>query len=236
MTTANSFEPIVSNAGRFLVFHEESFSEVGISSNVYITKSNGKYFLFDASGHPELLSYLNKAGIQVGDVGAVFLTHGHRDHIRGLISLFRTSVNVNTYLISDDLDLVEECLGKVRIMDMADGEPLLRQLGFEAIRTPGHTRGSVCFYSSGERLLVSGDTVFADGYFGRTDLHGGNDSNMRSSLKLLCGLDVQALLPGHGHYLLKDGNVSIATAEENAAYLLDPSCSVKPAPGSITRL
>ncbi len=43
-------QPLVSRAGRFLTIHDESFVGVSISSNVYITESDGKYYVFDASG------------------------------------------------------------------------------------------------------------------------------------------------------------------------------------------
>jgi hypothetical protein len=43
---------------------------------------------------------------------------------------------------------------------------------------------------------------------------------MKASLKLLAGLDVEAMLPGHGFYILRGGRDSISVALANAAYLL----------------
>lgn len=53
---------------------------------------------------------------------------------------------------------------------------------WKIIWTPGHTHGSVCFYNEKEKCLISGDTIFYHSY-GRTDLEGGNDTDMTQSLK-----------------------------------------------------
>jgi glyoxylase-like metal-dependent hydrolase (beta-lactamase superfamily II) len=64
--------------------------------------------------------------------------------------------------------------------------------------TPGHSAGSVCLYSSAEKTLVSGDTLFNAG-FGRTDLPGGDLSALEASLTRLMALSPETVvLPGHG--------------------------------------
>lgn len=222
MTPPRGFLPLVSEAGNFLVIHEESFREAGLSSNVYALKSNGRFYLFDASGHPDLVSFLRSAEIPAGSIEAVFLTHGHADHVMGLASL--SKAGVAAFIDTEDAPMVEDCLGNVHARDLAEGAPLLEALGIEPIKTPGHTRGSTCFYSRNESLLISGDTVFANGCFGRTDLPGGSDGDMMASLTLLCGLAVDTLLPGHGHYVLRGGRSCLSAALANATYLLCGAC------------
>ena len=78
---------------------------------------------------------------------------------------------------------------------------------WKVIWTPGHTKGSCCLYSSKEKKLISGDTVFYLSY-GRTDLPGGDGMEMRNSLKLLNRLipgDTE-VYPGHDRsgFLLKE--------------------------------
>jgi glyoxylase-like metal-dependent hydrolase (beta-lactamase superfamily II) len=67
----------------------------------------------------------------------------------------------------------------------------------EVIHTPGHTQGSICL-KVGQRLFT-GDLLFIDGV-GRTDLPGGNDSQMKESLELISGIikPGMEILPGHG--------------------------------------
>ena len=62
------------------------------------------------------------------------------------------------------------------------------------IKTPGHTRGSVCFLY--EDVLFSGDTIFHNG-IGRTDLPGGSETEMKNSLEKLKKIDYKILCPGH---------------------------------------
>ena len=74
-------------------------------------------------------------------------------------------------------------------------------LGHHTLRvlhTPGHTPGGVCFYEPDEKVLFSGDTLFAES-IGRTDLGGKHDQLIHSIRTQLLTLpdDVQ-VLPGHG--------------------------------------
>jgi glyoxylase-like metal-dependent hydrolase (beta-lactamase superfamily II) len=52
-------------------------------------------------------------------------------------------------------------------------------------------------YEAEKKWLFSGDTVFADGYFGRVDHPGGNALQLVNSLEKLAELDVVNLYPGH---------------------------------------
>lgn len=72
---------------------------------------------------------------------------------------------------------------------------------WKVIHTPGHTPGSVCLYNEADRCLVSGDTLFYHS-FGRTDLYGGNESDIYRSLdKLRSVIKGDTLVyPGHEYY------------------------------------
>ena len=73
------------------------------------------------------------------------------------------------------------------------------RLGSEEIKvihTPGHTRGSICLLAN--NMLLTGDTLFADG-FGRIDFYGGSLHEIRQSLLRLSKLDPNiTIYPGHG--------------------------------------
>lgn len=70
---------------------------------------------------------------------------------------------------------------------------------FKVLHTPGHTQGSCCFYSQEEKIMFSGDTLFACGGIGRTDLPGGSYEKLMQSLDKLAGYpDGITIYPGHG--------------------------------------
>jgi len=69
----------------------------------------------------------------------------------------------------------------------------------QVILTPGHSPGSVCFYSEKDGWLIGGDVLFA-GSIGRTDLPGGHHETLLKSIreKLLPLPDSVSVHPGHG--------------------------------------
>ena len=80
---------------------------------------------------------------------------------------------------------------------LADGDVVeVDGLKLQVLHTPGHTQGSLSFYTEG--MLFSGDTLF-QGSIGRTDLPGGNFEQEMASIvdKLLALPDDTVVLPGH---------------------------------------
>ena len=66
------------------------------------------------------------------------------------------------------------------------------------ITTPGHSKGSVVFYSKEENIAFTGDTLFRFSV-GRTDLHGGSMMQLTQSLHKLRKLPPATIIyPGHG--------------------------------------
>lgn len=51
----------------------------------------------------------------------------------------------------------------------------------QVVHTPGHTPGSCCFYVQDQ--WFTGDTIFPDGFCGRTDFPGGNENDMQKSIE-----------------------------------------------------
>ncbi len=80
--------------------------------------------------------------------------------------------------------------GGVGLITIAD-------LSFQCLETPGHTRGSVCYYFEQEKVIFTGDTLFK-GTCGRTDLPGGDGRILAQSLKKLAALpDDVTVYAGH---------------------------------------
>lgn len=92
-----------------------------------------------------------------------------------------------------------------------DGDVI--ELGDERINvisTPGHSKGSICLLCGDK--LISGDTLFANGY-GRYDLHGGSLKELTASLSLLRDLDPNlTIYPGHGN------TATLSSAIDNLLY------------------
>ena len=134
-------------------------------------------------------------------------THGHWDHIGdnaavaehsgadiAVHPLDRERLEQPTS-ISAPFDIVPS----VPAVELAEGD-LIRfgELRLRVLHTPGHTQGSVCLHAEDDGILFSGDTLFAGGW-GRTDLPGGDETQMVESLVRLTGFeDPLRVLPGHG--------------------------------------
>ena len=134
---------------------------------------------------------------------AVFLTHGHFDHASGVRPEWK---EVWIHPAED------AALPFIAIPPNA--KPLVGQQfdfgphHFDILPTPGHTPGSICLLEQMSGFLFSGDTKFAGGGFGRTDLGGPDaEEHMRESLQMLGQVEWNVLCPGHGELENKDGQM-----------------------------
>jgi glyoxylase-like metal-dependent hydrolase (beta-lactamase superfamily II) len=67
-------------------------------------------------------------------------------------------------------------------------------------------------------VLFSGDTLFANGSFGRTDLPGGNHKELQQSIQRLASIDINALYPGHEEWVEENANEHIKKSLQNIYY------------------
>ncbi len=143
----------------------------------------------------------------------ILLTHGHFDHCLAALDLklmFGTDVYVNKkdQFLLDRLAKTASWWLKRKIMtppikdtvNLGKGTKLkLGKEKIEVIETPGHSPGGVSFYVPSSKLLFSGDTIFANGGVGRTDLPYCSEGDLKKSIEKLNRLpEVVVLLPGHG--------------------------------------
>ena len=143
----------------------------------------------------------------------ILLTHGHIDHIAGIHELVEL-VGDNIYIGKNDAYRLRtpsqelqallrvHCDGLENFKEVDEGRVIdFPGYAIRVIETPGHTEGSVCYLiqdSEGHKVLVSGDTLFAQSV-GRTDLEGGDEIQLEASLRKLAELhDGLRVLPGHG--------------------------------------
>ncbi len=181
------------------------------SSNVYVYGlKNGPCIIIDAGICSKALKdYIHR--FHQDDVRMILLTHAHFDHI---LALDRLVALYNCPIYLDKLDVSQlkdsylngsKSFG-LNIVSHLDYQIInkpsdlkLDFLNIEAIRTPFHTLGSTCFYLKEDKILFSGDTVFANGGIGRYDLPHADASKIRESLnKILSLRDEVIIYPGHG--------------------------------------
>lgn len=128
-------------------------------------------------------------------------THSHFDHITGNSEIIEQT---DAVLAVPELDLKDVLsqhpeLSNLIVVKLKEGSRVeIEDNVFTVMHTPGHTRGSISLYNEKDKILFSGDTLFA-GSYGRTDLEGGDSVQMLESLKRIASLpeDVR-VLPGHG--------------------------------------
>ena len=151
----------------------------------------------------DLLQELQQLGLTLD---AIFLTHGHFDHVGGVETLVQAT-NCQLWMHERDysqqknpqndyLYPLHDCtFTNVQFFE----EQQVIQAGgldFTVLETPGHTWGCVCLIC--ENAIFSGDTLFA-GSCGRTDLPGGDWATIRESLSRLAALEGNyGIYPGHG--------------------------------------
>ncbi len=162
-------------------------------NNVFVLRcrDSGEAVLLDAANEHEKLLEL----AQSLNVRRILETHGHWDHIQAVPAMREAGYEVAVTALDaprlkdvgydvflDDKEVVE--VGRVRL---------------EAIHTPGHTEGSICFKVAGSPVLFSGDTLFPGGP-GNTTFEGGDFPTIIRSLdtKLFTLPPDTIVLPGHG--------------------------------------
>jgi glyoxylase-like metal-dependent hydrolase (beta-lactamase superfamily II) len=138
-------------------------------------------------------------------------THAHIDHIFGVTAL-TDAYQIPFGLHENDMPVLQGAKGAAMLFGfnlstipqpthfIKAGEPLMLDKDELDVRlTPGHSPGSISFYSKEGKWVICGDVLFA-GSIGRTDLPGGHHDTLISSIKsqLLTLPDDTTIYPGHG--------------------------------------
>ncbi|MBU0619049.1 MBL fold metallo-hydrolase [Patescibacteria group bacterium] len=143
---------------------------------------------------------------------AILATHGHFDHVLAVTEL-KLAFNLPFYLHQADKKILARTQSTAKYFTGLEVDPAPKvyhslvpqakikvgESSLQIIHTPGHTQGSVCFYCPAEKLIFTGDLIFAHGDRGRTDLDGGNESQIQQSIRQILSLPAKTLMySGHG--------------------------------------
>ncbi|MCU0850461.1 MAG: MBL fold metallo-hydrolase [Candidatus Thermoplasmatota archaeon] len=182
-------------------------------SNIYVIPGEYPTVIDTGTGFhsQKILKEIQKI-VKGKKIQQILLTHEHYDHVGGVQHILQATDDLPRVFAHKDVvqklkegkSTFAEMLGGVMPciqVDVALTEGSQITIGddtFDVLLTPGHSIGSLCFYSKNTGVLISGDTVFSHGGFGRFDFPGGDFNLLVRSIERLAALNVRHLYPGHG--------------------------------------
>lgn len=182
-------------SGFFWTSHTEN------NCNTYLLTGEQNILIDPGHGHlfDHVLQGIFSLNLTLSQIDVVLITHGHPDHIEGVLQL---PAGTRFGISREEYDFIQRHTGGKHSLPkpdlyLAEGELVLGDIRLEIIKTPGHSPGEVCIYWPRHKALFSGDLVF-EGSLGRTDLPEGSSQAIKESIKKVAGLEIDLVLPGHG--------------------------------------
>lgn len=189
---------------------------IGLSSNIYVLGVEEVTVIDTGAGDQinAVVPKLKTLDLDPRRVKQVVLTHTHPDHTGGVEELAGTSSPV-LFLHEEEASNIETF--GLSVSKLKDGD-LITAGGrtLNIIHTPGHSPGAICLHDPKDKILFSGDTVFPEGGFGRTDLPGGESYKLIESLERLAELEVDFILPAHMEPVRWEAKAHLTASCENA--------------------
>lgn len=191
-----------------LEIFRKTLGNMGTNCYIMVNHDTKECIVFDPAAEAEVLKEIFDS--QAFQLKAIFLTHGHFDHV-GAVKELKDTYGVPLYASKEE---DEQVLGRLEINlssmfgmptilqadeKLSDGQ-LVEIIGttLTCILTPGHTAGGMCYYNEELQSVIAGDTLFC-GSVGRTDFPTGSTGVLIRSIreKLFNLPDETKVLPGH---------------------------------------
>lgn len=209
-----------------------------LGANVYLVDGGQEYILLDI-GYldtvEEIADLLLQMGYGLSACKLIIASHADADHAQGLArarALFKTQVAAHPASIpalqSGDPELTFARIKAQNIhldmppcpVDISINEGDVIEVGEVKLtvwHTPGHTPGQIALKM--DKLLFSGDNIFADGCVGVIDAHhGSNIPDFIRSLERIRDDDAEYLLPSHGPVFVRDPKMIQRTIDRLKQY------------------
>ncbi len=199
------------------------------SCHVYLIVGTYKIVMIDSgidASFNELSRGLGDIGFAPADVDLVINTHEHFDHIGGNKYFYRTAIiaagrlaaakitEKDAYVTMYSSFSADYRYTKPHVWFENGAFIDLENVKLEVIDTPGHTSGCISVYEEYNKLLFSGDTVFARGTLSAI-APSGSAGDYVHSMDVLNTKKIERLLPGHGS-LSQTPSEDIERASKNA--------------------
>ncbi|TFG32245.1 MBL fold metallo-hydrolase [Candidatus Thorarchaeota archaeon] len=183
-------------------------------SNITFIQSGDYHVLVDAGtgmNYHALDKDLQGLGSSLSQLTDIVLTHSHIDHIGGVIPIVESG-NPKIHLHKAEGEPINEGnmsqtlsdtfgvdLPPLKIEGLLEEGSILEfgDITMQVYHTPGHSLGSICLDILETGILITGDTLFPGGSFGRTDFPTGDERALVESLRRISEMTFEIGLPGH---------------------------------------
>jgi len=174
------------------------------TGEVWHIENKGRKALIDA-GEGDCWNQIK----ELNSLEKVVITHSHHDHVKNLSKIVQKfKCKVKAFKPGKISEKAEKII---------EGDKInLAGLDFEVMHTPGHKNDSICLYNPENKVMFTGDLIFPEGGFGRTDLAEGDRHKLIESINKIRALEVEKFYAGHGEAVIEDANKWIEKSLEEA--------------------
>lgn len=176
---------------------------VFVDNYIWLIHSNDKQkaCVVDPGESASVLAYLEKHQLQLEKI---IVTHRHHDHVNGIKALCEKYPECTVYGPADE-DIPH------RMVACKEGDEItFDDMQFIVLDVRGHTEGHIAYYSKQQKIIFSGDTLFAMGC-GR--LSGGTAEQHYNALKKISQLPEDTMVYCTHEYT--EANLAFAKVVDN---------------------